>query len=89
MGKVKVTIIDSVGNMSQSANVPDDIAIGRVIGKFIQMMNMPTTDPSGALMSYKVQHKNSGKQFNDTDTLAQHGVKDGDVLRLLPEITAG
>jgi len=40
-------------------------------------------------MSYKFHHKASGKQLTDDQTLADAGVKDGDVMRLQPEITAG
>ena len=43
----------------------------------------------GAPLSYKFHHKNSGRQFQDSQTLADAAVKDGDILRLQPEITAG
>lgn len=89
MGKLNVTIIDAVGNISQRAAIPDDVPIGKIIEKVVRMMNLPTTDPSGAVLSYKFQHKNSGKQLDEKDTLAGFGVNDGDVLRLMPEITAG
>ena len=40
-------------------------------------------------VSYSIQHKQSGKQLQDSDTLASAGVKTGDTLHLLPNITAG
>ena len=40
-------------------------------------------------MSYKFHHKASGRQLLDGETLVQAGVKDGDILRVQPEITAG
>jgi hypothetical protein len=40
-------------------------------------------------MSYKFHHKASGRQLLDEETLADAGVKEGDVLRVQPEITAG
>lgn len=89
MGKVKVTILDAVGNMRQTASVPDNAPIGRIVEKFVLLMNMPTRDVAGDFISYKVQHKNSGKQFYEMDTLLQHNVMNGDVLRLLPELKAG
>lgn len=52
-------------------------------------MKMPVTGPDGQPISYKFHHKVSGKQLKDDQTLAGAGVKDGDVLRLHPEITAG
>ena len=45
--------------------------------------------PDGAPLSYKFHHKNSGRQIQDAQTLAEAQVRDGDVLRLQPEITAG
>lgn len=89
MGKVKVTIMDTTGSKSQEASLPDDAAVRRIIAKLVQMMNLPTTGPDGQPMSYKFHHKASGKQLADEQTLADANVKDGDVLRMQPEITAG
>ena len=89
MGKVNVTIIDATGNKEQQATLPDDAPIRKIIAKLVQMMNLPANDPSGQILSYKFQHKASGMQLTDDQTLSVAGVKDGDVLRLLPEITAG
>lgn len=89
MGKVTVTVIDATGNKEQEATLPDDAPVGRIIGKLINLMSLPTTSPDGQPMNYKFHHKSSGKQLNDDETLESAGVKDGDVLRLQPEITAG
>jgi len=89
MGKVNVTVMDATGNKEQQATLPDDAPVKRILSKLIQMMNLPTTGPDGAPMSYKFHHKASGKQLSDEQTLLEAEVKDGDVLRLQPEITAG
>jgi len=89
MGKVNVTIIDVTGNKEQQADVPDDAPARRIIAKLVQMMNLPATGPDGQPMSYKFHHKASGRQLGEEETLAEAGVKEGDVLRLQPEITAG
>jgi len=89
MARVNVTIVDTTGNKEQQATLPDDAPVRRIITKLVEMMNLPTTDPSGQPMSYKFVHKASGRQLTDEETLGQAGVKDGDVLRLQPEITAG
>ncbi len=89
MGKVDVTIIDATGNKEQQATLPDDAPVGRILGRLIEMMQLPTTDPGGQMLSYKFQHKASGTQLTDEQTLADVNVQDGDVLRLLPEPTAG
>jgi hypothetical protein len=50
---------------------------------------MPLTSPDGAAMSYKFHHKESQKQLNDSSTLLESNVSNGDTLRLIPEIIAG
>lgn len=87
--KVKIKIIDATGNKEREANVPKDVAASRIIGKLVQMMDLPTTGPDGQLQSYKFHHKRTGKQLMDDETLAEADVQDGDVIRLVPEITAG
>jgi uncharacterized ubiquitin-like protein YukD len=89
MGKVNVKIIDATGNKEQEADLPDDAAVRRIIVKLVELMKLPTTAPDGQPMSYKFHHKASGKQLTDEQTLGDAGVKEGDVLRLQPEITAG
>jgi len=89
MGKVTVTVLDATGSKEQKASLPDDAPVRRIIAKLIEMMKLPSTGPDGQPMSYKFHHKASGKQLTDDQTLADAGVKDGDVLRLQPEITAG
>lgn len=89
MAKINVTIIDATGNKQQEALLPDDAPVRRILEALLPKMKMPLTGPDGEPISYKFHHKASGKQLSDTQTLAEAGVKDGDVLRLFPEITAG
>jgi len=89
MGKINVIIIDATGNKEQRAGLPDDIAIGRIMIKLVEKMNMPLVGPDGNPISYKFIHKASGMQLLETNTLRDANVRDGDVLRLQPEITAG
>ncbi len=89
MGKVNVVIMDTTGSKEQKASLPDDAPVRRIIAKLVQMMALPVTGPDGQPLSYKFHHKASGKQLTDEQTLAEAQVKDGDYLRLIPEITAG
>jgi len=89
MSKVNVTIIDVTGNKEQEAALPSDAPVRRIIAKLIQMMSLPAVGPDGQQMSYKFVHKSSGRQIAEEQTLGDAGVRDGDVLRLQPEITAG
>lgn len=89
MGKLNVIIVDATGNKEQKVGLPDDIKIGIIMVKLVEKIKLPSTGPDGNPISYKFIHKVSGRQLLETQTLADAHIKDGDVLRLQPEITAG
>lgn len=89
MSKITVTIVDQTGNKRTDVTVPDDRPIHAIIQKLIEGMKLPATGPDGQPLSYKLHHKASGKQLREDQTFAQAGIKEGDLLRLQPEITAG
>jgi WXG100 protein secretion system (Wss), protein YukD len=84
-----VTVVDATGNKTEEATVPDDAASGRIVARLIELMQLPTTGPDGQPLSYRFHHKQSGRQVQDNESLRDAGVADGDVLRLVAEITAG
>ena len=89
MGSIDVTVIDVTGSREQVASLPDDAPVRRVIAKLVEIMGLPIAGPDGAPLSYRFHHKASGRQLGDSETLVSAGVKEGDVLRLTPEIVAG
>jgi len=89
MSDIKIEVWDATGNKRQLVEVPVDAEVNRLIAVLIEKLNLPRHSPDGQLMSYKFHHKGSGRQLLDTDTLMSASVKDGDILRLQPEITAG
>ncbi len=89
MGIVEVEIIDHTMSKCKRAQIPDDIQIGRVMSVLISKMKLPATDPSGQPMSYHLDHKQSGRRLREDQTLGDASVKDGDMLRISAEITAG
>ena len=89
MAKVNVVIVDATGNKEQKVGLPDDIKCGIIMIKLIEKIKLPSVGPDGNPISYKFIHKVTGRQLLETQTLSEAGIKDGDVLRLQPEITAG
>jgi uncharacterized ubiquitin-like protein YukD len=89
MASIDVTVFDSTENKRVPVELPDDAPANKLISVLVDKLKLPRNGPDGAPMSYKFHHKNSGKQVQDGQTLAQAGVKTGDILRLQPEITAG
>lgn len=89
MAKVNVVIVDATGNKEQKVGLPDDIKCGIIMVKLVEKIKLPSVGPDGNPISYKFIHKVTGRQLLEAQTLAEAGIKDGDVLRLQPEITAG
>jgi uncharacterized ubiquitin-like protein YukD len=89
MPYVSVTVYDSTENKRVPAELPDDAPCNKIVSVLVQKLQLPTNGPDGAPLSYKFHHKNSGRQIQDSQTLSDAGVREGDILRLQPEITAG
>lgn len=89
MNAMTIEVWDATGNKKQVVEVPSDAAVNRLIAVLVDKLNLPRNSPDGQLMSYKFHHRASGRQLLDTETLVSAGVKDGDILRMQPEITAG
>ncbi len=89
MGKVNVIIVDATGNKEQKVGLPDDIKCGIIMVKLVEKIKLPSVGPDGNPISYKFIHKVTGRQLLESQTLGEAGIRDGDVLRLQPEITAG
>ncbi len=89
MGRVSVVVVDATGNKEQRVGLPDDIKCGIIMVKLVEKIRLPSVGPDGNPISYKFVHKVTGRQLLESQTLAEAGIRDGDVLRLQPEITAG
>jgi hypothetical protein len=89
MGDVNLEVWDATGNKRLPIQVPDDVAVERIILVLAEKLHLPKFAPDGQLMSYKFHHRRLGVQLRDDQTLNEQAVVDGDVLRIQPEITAG
>ncbi len=86
---VKVTVTDSAGGKTVRAELPTTATMTRLLPALVTKMELPTRDQSGAPVGYLIQHKQSGKELKNDDTLASAGVQEGDTLRLLPNMVPG
>ncbi len=89
MADITVTVLDATGNKREEVQLPDNAPANRIIAVLLDKMNLPKNGPDGQPLVYKFHHKASGKQLQDTQCLADVGAKEGDIIRLQPEITAG
>lgn len=89
MGLVQIKVSDVSWSRSSIVEAPDDIPVFRIILLLVEKLNLPLNSPDGQILSYKLHHRRSASQLIDEQTLFEGNVRDGDELRLQPEITAG
>jgi hypothetical protein len=89
MGTITVEVWDHTGNKRKEVELPDDAPVNRVIYALVDRLGLPRNGPDGSPLSYKFHNRTSGKQLQDTLTIADAGVREGHTLVLQPEITAG
>ena len=89
MASIQLRVLDVSGSRICDVEAPDDVTVDRILVLMVEKMGLPLNSPDGQLMSYKFHHRRSGRQLLDTQTLFTAEVRDGDILRLQPEITAG
>ena len=89
MSDIDLEVWDATGNKRLSVQVPDDVAVERILLVLADKLHLPKHAPDGQMMSYKFHHRRLGIQLVDDQTLAAQKVETGDVVRIQPEITAG
>ncbi|MBK9030861.1 MAG: EsaB/YukD family protein [Myxococcales bacterium] len=89
MGDISLEVWDATGNRRLNVEVPDDVAVERILMVLADKLHLPKHAPDGQLMSYKFHHRRLGVQLLDEQTLAGQQVASGDIVRIQPEITAG
>lgn len=88
MASVEVEVWDITGNRREVADLPDDEPVNRILVRLAELMELPTRHPDDTLIVYKFHHATAG-QIRDEQTLSAAGVRQGDILRIYAEITAG
>ena len=68
MNNITIEVWDATGNKKQAVELPVDASVNRLIAVLVERMNLPRHSPDGQLMSYKFQHKGSGRQLLDEET---------------------
>jgi hypothetical protein len=89
MASISVIVTDATGGRRDEVDMPDDQPTIRVIAALVNALGLPLVGPDGQPMSYRFHHAETQAQLRDDSTLSHSGVKSGDTLRLVPEITAG
>jgi hypothetical protein len=88
MANVKVIIYDPTGSKKTPVELPADVPMRRLIPALVTKMGLPTTQGANPI-TYRLDHRDSGKRIGDDESLKDAGVQDDDILSLFPEVTAG
>ncbi len=88
MGSIKVIIYDPTGSKKTPVELPDDVPMRRLIPALVSKMGLPTTQGANPI-TYRLDHRESGKRLGEGDSLNSAGVKEEDILSLFPEVAAG
>ena len=88
MASIKVIIYDPTGSKKTPVELPADVPMQRLIPALVSKMGLPTSQGANPI-TYRLDHRDSGKRLSDSMSLADAGVKHDDILSLFPEVTAG
>lgn len=88
MSQVKVIIYDPTGSKKTPVELPSDVPMRRLIPALVTKMGLPTSQ-GGNPITYRLDHRSSGKRISEDESLGDAGVNQDDILSLFPEVTAG
>ena len=88
MASIKVIIYDPTGSKKTPVELPADVPMRRLIPALVTKMGLPTSQ-GGNPITYRLDHRESGKRIADDQTLNDIGVQTDDIISTFPEVTAG
>lgn len=86
--KVNVTVVLPSGE-SKKAILPANVSVEKIIKGLVDKLKLKTTDSNGRPLTYRLDHKESGKRLDNSKTLSEQGVKDGHTLNIEATIVPG
>ncbi|HFC12664.1 MAG TPA: hypothetical protein ENJ56_07455 [Anaerolineae bacterium] len=88
MASITVIVYDATGSKKTPVELPADVPMRRLIPALVTKMGLPTSQ-GGNPITYRLDHRESGKRLSDDMSLNDAGVSQDDILSLFPEVTAG
>lgn len=85
---MRVTVMDHTNNKKVQVELPANVPMERLLPVLAARMQLPLQQ-NGQPIIYRFDHDRTGRRLDDKDTLETAEVQRDDLLRLLPEITAG
>lgn len=88
MAQIHLAILDHTGSKKTHVELPDNVAMNRLVPALVARMNLPTHQ-GGNPITYRLDNHETGQRLADDETLADAGVQPNTVFSLYPEVTAG
>jgi len=86
---VDLAIVEMTRNTTEQVSVPETVATGRIISRLLELWQLPNRGPDGQPLLYAFAHSDDGPTISIDESLADAGVCDNDVLRLVATSTNG
>ncbi|MBE2268730.1 MAG: EsaB/YukD family protein [Anaerolinea sp.] len=90
--RVKLVIIHPGGTRKSTVEVPNNVAIGRLLRALIPRLDLPVNFANGRPITYYLMRQveeGFDQQLDPDKTLGEQEISDDDVLALYPEMVAG
>lgn len=86
MATITVQVWNAVGNTRCEVSMPDDKPASQILDVLVAKMDLPQIGPDDLPLVYEFVLLRSRKLVFGDKCLQEVGAKDGDVLRLIPQI---
>lgn len=84
---IQVNLEDHTGNRTRQTKLAESAPISKLIPALVTALSLPATDPAGRSVTYHLSY--NGRQIQDDETLTSVGVRNGESISIIPEMTAG
>lgn len=83
MSNINITLVDSIGLKKRIADIPSDIAVGKITAALVSKMGLPATGVDGLPLSYHLNLMgDKNHELDESNTLEESGIKEGDNLQM-------
>ncbi len=87
--KIQLTMVDEAGAKETKIRAPRDWTVRKLVSSYVSKLKLPTIGKDGQPITYHAILKRTNTQMDDSKTLSDEGVVDGDVLKLVMTIIPG
>ena len=84
---IQINLEDHTGNVQRQAKMDESASVAKLIPALITALGLPSHDQAGRPITYRLSFNE--RQLEEEESLRTAGVRNGDMISLIPEFTAG